>query len=318
MPIPREYATSNPEVREELARIPIGGGTHVGEFVAPDFPIDAEVVDTVSMADHKLNLDDMRSEDAPAKTIRFEEGDTDTISIVERALKTTIGSRKIEEAGKRGVNLVADRLALLRDDILDAKEYRRAQLVMTAANYGGTHKANAKNFRTASLISEVDAAKDVIIDDGHFEPRFGLIGRAAWRAVRRNAEFREFAGGSDQKAGASDLTLKALAEFLDLDEIVKASFYRIIGNDAAPTQFWTTDSFLVFHKQKTLSSRTLAQTAVCPYGKYQNIAEGTLVDARTEPLPGTDRLTEAGAYHRYKVLGCNFDLGFLFTGIVDT
>jgi hypothetical protein len=70
MAIPREYATSNPLVRDALSRIPLPVGTRGGDFVAPDYPVDAEIVDNVTAAEHALNQDDLRAPDAEAKSVR--------------------------------------------------------------------------------------------------------------------------------------------------------------------------------------------------------------------------------------------------------
>jgi hypothetical protein len=319
MAIPREYATSNPLVRDALAAIPLPIGTRVGDFVAPDYPIDAEIVDTVTPAEHKLNLDDLRAPDAEATSIRFETGSTGTISVVERALKTTMDSRKIEEAGSRGVDLVAERARYLRDDILDAKEYRIAQLVMTAGNYAAGHKdVTGLNFRTIDIFAKVSDWQETIVADGSYPAEFAVIGRAAWKAARQNAEFNKFVSGPNIKSGARDLTLANFAEYLGLQEVRVADFRRKIGNASTATQFWTTDSFLLFCRQNTVSDRTLAVTPVVPYGQYQQAAAGTLVDVRTAKLSGTEELTEVGAYHRYIPLLRNASLGFLVTGIVNT
>jgi hypothetical protein len=320
MAIPREYATSNPLVRDELSRIPLPIGAHVGDFVAPDFPVDAEIVDNVIAAEHALNLDDLRAPDAPAKQVRFETGSTSTIRIVERALKTTMDSRKIEEAGSRGVNLIADRLAMLAADIMDAKEYRIAQLAFAAANFAGSHKdVTGLNFRTIDIYAKVETWKEQILTDGRFMPEYGLIGRDAWLAARQNAEFNKFVSGPNIKSGASALTLANFAEYLGLKEVRIADFRRKLGNvSASQTQFWDRQTFLLFAQQKTVSDRTFMQTPVCPYGPAQGATQGTLLDARTDNLSGTDRLTEVGAYHRYISSIFNASLGFLATGIVAT
>jgi hypothetical protein len=317
MPIPREYATSNPVVRDALAQIPLPQGTRVGDFVAPDYPIDAEIVDTVTTAEHALNLDDLRAPDAQAKEVRFETGSIGTVTIVERALKTKMDSRKIEEAGSRGVNLIAERLDLLRSDILDAKEYRISQLVFAAANYAGTHKdVTGLNFRTIDLFKYVSDWQELIVADGRFPGNRGLIGRKAWNVARQNAEFNKFVAGPSIKGGARDLTLERFAEYLGLQEVRIADFQRKIG--ATQTQFWDANTFLLFCQQNTLSDRTLAATPVCAYGEAQGAAQGTLVDVRTEPLPGVERLTEAGVFHRYRNSLRNASLGFIVTGIVGT
>ncbi|MFZ2492523.1 MAG: major capsid protein [Thermoanaerobaculia bacterium] len=314
MAIPREYATSNPQVRDALAMIPLPAGVRIGDFVAPDYPVEAEVVDSVVVGEHKLDLDDLRAPDAEAKSVRFETGSSSTISIVERALKTTMDSRKIEEAGARGVDLIAQRLDMLRADIMDAKEYRIAQAVLAAASYGATHKVAATNFRTADLYSTFEAAQEVIVADGNYPAEYALFGRTAWKHMRTNAEFNKFVAGPTIKSGARDLTLERAAEYLGLKEVRVGDFRRNIGGTV--TQFWTTDSVLLFSRQATVSTRTLAVTPVCPYGQYQNVAEGTLVDARTSKLSGTDELLEVGAYHRYISLLRNANLGFLWTGVV--
>lgn len=317
MAIPREYKNSNPLVRDELARIPLPTGTRVGDFVAPDYPIDAETVDNVVPAEHKLNLDDLRAPDAPANNVRFETGSITTISIVERALKTTMDSRKIEEAGDRGVDIVAERLRYLRDDIMDAKEYRIAQKVLAPANFGATHKdTTGLNFRTIDLFKYVSDWQEKVVADGRYPANRAVIGREAWNFARQNAEFMKFVAGPTIKAGARDLTLEKFAEYLGLDEVRIGDFQRVIGNGSTPTQFWTKNTFLLFCHQPTVSDRTFAATPVCPYGQYQKAAEGTLVDARVAELPGTEELTEAGAYHRYITSIRNANLGFLVTGIV--
>jgi hypothetical protein len=181
MAIPREYATSNPLVRDALSRIPLPVGTRGGDFVAPDYPVDAEIVDNVTAAEHALNQDDLRAPDAEAKSVRFETGSTSTIRLTERALKTTMDARKIEEAGSRGVNLVADRLAMLRDDILDNKENRIATKALTAANYGASHKdVTGLNFRTIDIYAKVQTWQEA---DHHWTA-------ASWRTAPSSAATR--------------------------------------------------------------------------------------------------------------------------------
>ena len=316
MAIPREYGTSNPVVRDALALIPPPTGTRLGDFIAPDFPIDAETVDTVSMAVHELNLDDLRAADAEAKSVRFEVGAEDTVSVVERALKTTMDSRKIEEAGKAGVDIIVQRLDLLRTDIIDAKEYRIVEMATTQANFAGDHYASATNFRTVDLFSTVEAMQDKLVADGNYPGEYAVIDRYAWGAARLNSGFNQFVAGPNIKAGARDLTLAKLAEYLGLAEVRIGDFRRKIAG--AVKQFWPVGSFLLFARQVTLSDRTFAQTAVCPYGQYQGAAQGTLVDARTSKLPGTEELVEVGAYHRYRTIELNQGLGFLTLNIVKT
>lgn len=319
MAIPREYATSNPVVRDALAQIPLSAGTRVGDFVAPDFPVDAEIVDTVTTAEHALDLDDLRAPDAAAKEVRFETGTVGTVTIVERALKTKMDSRKIEEAGSRGVDLIAQRADLLRTDIIDAKEKRIADLAFAAANFAASHKdVTGLNFRTIDLYNFVSNFQETIISDGRFPANRGLIGRNAWRFARQNAEFNKFVAGPNIKAGSNFLTLANFAEYLGLDEVRIADFRRKIGSTGSLTQFWDLNTFLLFTNQVTLSDRTFAATPVSPYGEAQGAAQGTLIDVRTEPLPGVERLTEVGVFHRYRSSLRNASLAFLVTGIIGT
>jgi hypothetical protein len=58
-------------------------------------------------------------------------------------------------------------------------------------------------------------------------------------------------------------------------------------------------------------------TPVCLYGPEFGASNAT-VDARTAEVSGTDRLLEAGAYHRYSVQLLNANLAFLVTGIVGS
>jgi hypothetical protein len=319
MAIPREYATSNPLVRDALSRIPLPVGTRGGDFVAPDYPVDAEIVDNVTAAEHALNQDDLRAPDAEAKSVRFETGSTSTIRLTERALKTTMDARKIEEAGSRGVNLVADRLAMLRDDILDNKENRIATKALTAGNYGASHKdVTGLNFRTIDIYAKVQTWQEAIILDGRFPANRAIIGRDAWNFARQNAEFNKFVAGPSIKGGARDLTLARFAEYLGLEEVRLVDYRRKIGSTTASlTQFWTKDTFLLFCNQPSLSDRTFMSTPVCLYGPEFG-SNNASVDARTAELSGTERLLEAGAYHRYSVQLLNANLAFLVTGIVGS
>lgn len=320
MAIPREYATSNPLQRDALSAVPATykSGTPVGDFVAPDLRLDAEVVDYLVDADHNLDLDDLRAADAEAKAVRFEQGTSGSISVVERAKKTHIDARKVEDANRYGIDLVTQRGVLLRADILDAKEYRIAALVTAAANFAAGHKdVTGLNFRTGDLQTLADTWNMAITDDGGYEGRRAIIGKSAFLQARKNAAFREFAGGSDENAKLGDLTLAALAEFMGIDEIRIGNYKRKIGNATTATQFWPTDSFLMFAQNDTVGTNTFAATPVVPYGEEFG-AGGELVDVRTEPLPGTERRLEVGVYHRYRALIRNASLGFLVTGIVGT
>lgn len=316
MSIPREYATSNPIVRDALALIPPPRGTRAGDFVAPDFRVDAEVVDVLTVAAHDLNLDDARAADAMAKAVQFETGSTAAITVTEHALTNTMDSRKIEEAANRdpaiAVNLVTERLSLLRDDILDVKEYLIAQLTMGTSTYAGDHQTNAVNWRTADLFSTIEAAQEFLVSDGDYPGTRLLLGKTAWAGARLNAEFGKFVAGPTIKPGASELTLARFAEYLGLDEVRVADFRRKIAG--VSTQFWPVTSALLFAENATLSNRTLAQTPVCPYGPEQGNS-GALVDARTAAVGGTALLTEVGAYHRYRPLIRNASLGFLWTNV---
>jgi hypothetical protein len=316
MAIPREYATSNPLVRDALAKIPLPIGKRAGDFVAPDFSVDSEIVDSVVIVDHVLNTDDLRAADAEAKAIRFETGSTVTLSVNEHALKTTIDSRKIEEAQSRGSDVVAERLAMLRNDILDNKELAIATKFETAANYAAGHKVNALNFRTVDLFATIDVQRDTIVADGGVQPQFAVIGMTAWRGARQNVAFNTFVSGvKDKQAGSNMLTLAAFAEYLGLSEVRLGDFRRKVGNGTTATQFWPVDQFLLFAQQATMSNRTLGQTMVVPYGGAPGQGQGALVDARTAPPQGTELITEIGCYHRYLVAGLNFNLGFLSTAI---
>ncbi len=319
MPIPREYATSNPVVRDRLSGMAFQVGTRIGDFVAPEYLIDAEAVDSVTTATHNLDLDDLRAADAEAKEVRFGQGASESLTVVERARKTKMDSRKIEDAGKNGVQLIADRAATLREDHIDAQEYRVGALVTAAANFSAGHKdVTGLNFRTLDLQAYADTWRAAIADDGGFEPEFAEIGDLALRYAKQNSAFREFAGGSDAGASAADLSLANLAEFMGLREIRRGKYSRKIGNDTTATQFWPTNSFLMFAKNDTITTNTFATTLVVPYGQYQRAAGAPTLDVRTENLPGTERLTEVGVYKRYRTLIRNANLGFLVTGIVGT
>lgn len=317
MPIEREYKTSNQLVRDALAALPIPAGDRAGDFVAPDFPIDAEVVSNVVMAEHSLDLDDLRSEDAPANSVRFETGGTTDISVVERGKTFTIGSRKIEEAGARGVDVVAQRSELIRNDILDAKEYRIATMVMSPGNYAPGHKEAGVNLATANLIKKFDTWQDAIRSGRWGTARFLLLGRNAWRGMRVNEGFIKYVSTPGvTESGSRQRRLAALAEYLELDEVRVADFSRVLSNsNNLPTDFWDPNSAILFVRNKTLSNRTLAQVPVVPYGQAQNVAEGTVVDVRTAKLAGTGELTEVGVYHRYKPYLLNANLAFLLTGV---
>jgi hypothetical protein len=318
MAIPREYATSNPMVRDALSAIPATyrAGTPTGDFVAPDIRIDAEAVDYLVEAEQNLDLDDLRAADAEAKEVRFAQGTSGSLSVVERAKKTHVDTRKIEDAGRYGIDILAQRGDLLRADILDAKEYRIATLVTTAASFAAGHKdVSGLNFRTGDLQTLADGWNNTIADDGGFQARRGIIGKTAWLHVRKNATFREFAGGSDATATLGDLSLAAFAEFIGLDEVRIGNYKRKIGNATTATQFWPVDSFLMFAQNDTVGTNTFAATPVVPYGPEFG-SNGQLVDVRTEPMPGTERRTEVGVYHRYRPVGRNWSLAFLVTGIV--
>jgi hypothetical protein len=334
MAIPREYSTSNPVVRDALALIPQPVGNKIGFFVAPDFPIDAEIVDHIITAEHTLELDDLRAPDAEAKEVRFETGVVGTVSVVERALKNKMDARKIEEAGIRGVDLIATRLAMLRQDIFDAKEYRIGQLAFGAANFGASHKdITGLNFRTLDLQGWFDVTvQEALLADGNFAANSIAFGRLAWTAAKKNDTFRKWAGGvatgAAVAAAESRLTLDMFAEFLGLKpgSVLMGDFRRKIGKNATTrTIFWDENTFLAFYQQPTLSDRAFMATPVCPYGSLfsgddpgQATAEGTLVDARTDMLSGTERLLEVGAYHRYRSYISNANLGYLANGIVST
>jgi hypothetical protein len=316
MAIPREYETSNKLVRDDLAKRPYETGERAGDFVAPDYPVDAEKVSHVVIADHKLSTDDMRAADALAKEIRFETGSTAEVSVIERAQKSTIDSRKIEEAAERGdLSIVTDRAQMHRGDILDLKEMRIASLVTSPANYASGHKQAGVNLATVDLIGLMDTMQDAIKVNGRRgKATRAVLGTKSWRAIRRNEDFAAFASKNPAQFGTSgsrERSLVALAAFLELDEVRIADFSRTLDSDTAMTDFWPLDSFLLFGTARTLSNHALAQTVVVPYGQYQGAAQGTVVDVRTAKLQGTEEITEIGAYHRYRTYLTNANRGFL-------
>jgi hypothetical protein len=324
MAIQKKVANSNPVVADELAKRPYPTGDKVGDFVAPDFPIDAELVDKVTVVEHKLNLDDLRASGAEAKKIDFEEpGAKESISVVERAQKSTVDSRDLEDAGKAGIQIATDRAELHRNDILDAKEYRIAQITTSTGSFGANHKdTSGVNFGSIDLIKTLDGAQEYIATEGRYgRARKAVIGRKALRAARVNQKFADFckstpAARGSAESGGLQRTLAALAEFLELDEIRLADFNRVLGDDTTPTDFWPSDFFLLFNDQPTVSTRTFAKTVVVPYGNYQDVAEGTLVDVRMKKLDKVEELTEIGAFHRYRTYLLNANLAFIWTGIV--
>jgi hypothetical protein len=327
MSIPQEYETSNPLVRDELAKRPYDMGDRGGDFVAPDFAVDVEKVSTITPYDHKLSLDTLRAADAAAKSIRFGTGSTSTLSVVEHAQKSTTDSRKVEEAGKRdpfiATNLLTDIAEFHRNDILDGKEYRIASAVTSSANFDASHHDAAVNFKTANLIDLMDAAQIVIKKDGRFgRAKKATLGYKTFRIIRNNTGFINFCASSPAgmgvlTSGGRQRTLQALADYLELDEIRLVDFERVLVGDTDPTEFWPNDHFLLFGVENSVSNKTFAQTIVCPYGQYQGVANGTLVDVRTAELPGTDRMTEVGAYHRYQPYILNAERAFLWTAITE-
>jgi len=324
MAIQKTHANSNPVVADEVARRPYLRGNQVGDFVAPDFPIDAELVDKVTTVEHKLNLDDVRAPGAEFKKVDFEgPGSKEAISVVERGQKSTLDSREIEDAGKAGIQLLADRAQMHRDDVLDAKEYRISQISTTTGNFGTNHKdTSAVNFATVDLIKTFDTAQEYIVTEGRFgRATKGVIGRKALRAARLNQKFADFCRNMPglrgvSESGGQSRTLAALAEYLELDEIRLADFNRVLGDDTTPTDFWPSDFFLLFGSNPTVSDRTFASTVVVPYGQYQEVAEGTLVDVRVKKLPNVEELTEVSACERYRHYLLNANMAFIWTGIV--
>jgi hypothetical protein len=322
MAIFKTHGKTNPVVADELAERPYPTGDRAGDFVAPDFPIDAELVDKMTTVEHKLHLDDLRAPGAAAKTIEFEGPPTkESISVVEHAQKSTLDSREIEDAGKAGITLLTDRAELHRNDVLDVKEYRISAMSTTTGNFPSTHREAGLNFKTENLILRLDDVQEKIKKDGRWgKAKFGLMGTRTFRAMRANEGFAKFCASNPgtfgvQESGSRQRNLIALATYLELDELRVADFSRVLGNDTDPTEFWPTDFFLVFGREKTTSTRTFAQTVVVPYGTYQDVAEGTLVDVRTDKLSGTDELMEVGAYHRYRTYLLNANQAFLFTEI---
>jgi hypothetical protein len=324
----QEYETSNPLVRDELAKRPYDMGSRGGDFVAPDFPVEVEKVSTIVPYEHKLSLDTLRAAGSPAKMIRFGKGSTGTLTVVEHAQRSTTDSREIEAAAKRdpfvATSLITDVAEFHRNDILDGKEYRIASAVTDPDNFDPTHTADGINFRTANLIDLMDGAQDLIKTDGRFgRARRATIGRKTLRHVRKNEGFAKFCASNPGLTGVSESgsmqrNLIALAAYLELEEIRLVDFSRVLEGDTNPTDFWPDDHFLLFGNEATLSTKTFAQTMVVPYGQYQGVAEGTLVDVRVEELPGTTRLTEVGAFHRYQAYIMNANRAYLWTNVVGT
>lgn len=308
MPIPAETATSNPVVRDALQLIPNARGTKVGDIVMPDYSVDAETVDYQTAVEHSLNLDDLRAPDAEAKEVQFGEGALATISVREHAQKSKVDKRKIEQAGARGVDILADRAALHRADIEDVKEYRIAQLSTSSANYGADHKSTGDDFSAAGIRSIIDGGRDAIVDDGYFDAGDLIIGAGTLRAFRVNPDLESWVGER------GDIDEAAIAQYLGVNRVIVARYRRKIGNGTGVTEFWPLDFALLVSNRPTLSTRTFGATIVTPYGATFG-RNGVLTDVRTADISGTEGLMEVAAYQRYRPVLLNDNLAFLWYGI---
>lgn len=323
MAIPANAQTSNPLVRDALAGIPLDNGAHVHEKIFPNVSVDAERVNTLVTVEQALELDSLRAVGAEFKEVTFAEGALAEIALVERGQKSTIDARQVELAGVRGVNLQAERAAFHRQDIADIFEYLGVTLGTTGSNFAASHTDDAINFLATGIKDVFEAACEVILADGGFDPRTpGLgsweIGTTVYSILRNNPDIKAFAGVGGGVAAAK-VNLAVLEAFFDMPpgSITVARYRRQIGaNAAAKTEFFPVASALLHVSRPTLTNRTFGATPHCLYGSEFGRA-GVDYDARTEPLPGIEKRIEIGAMRRARSLILNASLGFLWTGVTN-
>lgn len=312
MAIPRNYRTSNPIVRDALADIPRAMGTKAGHVAMPDVPIPAEIVTSVSVVEHSLNLDDLRAPGTLAKEVTFEGSTSTEISVIEHAQKSTLDIRDIEAAGVYGVQMMAERASLHRQDIEDAKEFRIATLATTIANYDAAH-SNAGDDLSAVGLRGMYAGWANPIKTAGFAPTDMILSPNAVTAFANNAEMQAWFG-SKGEGFIDEAVIKAF--FRIPGQVIVADYSRILGNGTAPTSFWPASFvLLVSNSQPSISNRVFGATPVVPYGAAFGKG-GVITDVRTADLPGVEGLREVGAFQRYRPMGLNFNLAFFSSAVV--
>ncbi len=304
---------SNPLVSQALNLIPISQAPlMVGEFLFPglEIPVSNVRFRTYDLGQASaLVLDTLRALDAKAKEIRTETS-LDEVGVDEYMLKTIIDELKLREARSLATDYAAEQVAVIRELMVLAKEYRLAAIAITPANYDVGHKVAAFDFAAAGLYDEFTDANDVIAGSIGRPANSILFGRAAWRKVKTNQEVID--AYSSPAGGRPRITPDLVADYLEVDEVrIGLGGYRT--EDGVFKPFW--DDVAVM----TYSERTapLLNNMSYGYNIYMSY-DGILFDVRNSGPQGVERLYEYGCAERYRPAMINNDAGYLFEGTGST
>lgn len=296
---------SNPLVRDALARIPSSQEALMvaRRVLTPkQTPYLNFQYRTYGTEYQELVLDDMRAWDGLAKMIRTER-DLASVSIFGRALKTLIDPDKVKEAGADGPAYVAGELAVIREVLLLAREYRTLTMVTTAGNYDGSHKdGGAVKFDAAGIIDNVLGKHDAIIASCGRKPTSMLMDPISRRLARNNAEIKA------TQADGVRITDEVLAEVFEVNEIVRSEVMYRARKGATMTPIFSEKALLFVREDSenvAFSDMSLGRMVYIPAGDGE-------FDVRQGNPQGAEGLYEVGVFMQSEPVIANWGAAYLF------
>ncbi len=300
---------SNPLVSQALNLIPISQAPlMVGNFLFPgiEIPVSNVKFRTYDLGQASaLVLDTLRALDAKAKEIRTITAQ-DEVSIDEYMLKTLIDELKIREARSLGSDYVAEQVAVIRELMILAQEYRLAALAISPGTYDSDHKETAFDFNAAGIYDAFMDFNDVVSGSIGRPPNGILFGRGAWRKIKTNQEIID--AYSSPGGGRPRITPDLVADYLEVDEVrIGLGGYRDDAGDFHP--FWDDVAVMSY------SERAAPMLNNMSFGYTVNMSyDGIFFDVRMSDPMGVERLIETGCAQRYRPAVMNQDAAFLIVG----
>lgn len=165
-----------------------------------------------------------------------------TASVVDQALDTPVPNADMmawEQARQAGAGYVSQAnpqeraTRLVMQTVQNRREYRAANLVFNAANYGANNKTTLSGTGQWSDYTNSDPLVAIMgyLDSCVMRPNIGVLGRAVATKLQMHPKICKAVFGNNTDAGVAPL--RAVADLLELDEIYVGNGWL---NTAAPGQ----------------------------------------------------------------------------------
>lgn len=213
-----------------------------------------------------------------------------TVSTKDYGLGDTVPNYDIETAnanravaGAKPVDPLAKSTMLLTELLALDREKRVADAVFATTNYAAANRTTLSGTSQWSDITNSNPIKAITdaFDTMLIRPNIAVFGQATWSALRQHPKVTAalYPGGGNASAGATMASRQALADLLELDEIIVGTgWYNSAkpGQTATLTRLWGKHAAFHYRPQNLVSPD---QPMFSFTGQWGGRVAGSLVDA---------------------------------------